>query len=70
MLLLDGLRQHDDLVCAARRKRKSCLRCAYAGQRPKHCAKPPDFNPQPCAMRFISVLASECARDKRAPRHV
>src|SRR5205814_10375312 len=32
----DGPRQHDDLACAARRQRKSSLRRAHVGQRPKH----------------------------------
>ena len=30
----------------------------------------PIFDSQPCAMRFIGVLCSECPRDERAPRHV
>ena len=68
MLLFDGPRQHDDLACAARRQRKPSLRRAHAGQRPKHRAKPPDFDAQPRAMRFIGELRSECARDERVPR--
>ena len=62
MLLIDGPRQHDNLACAARRKRKPSLRRADAGQRPKHPAKPPDFDSQARAMRFIGELRSECPR--------
>jgi hypothetical protein len=50
MVVFDRLREHDDLACAARRQRKASLRRAYAGQRPKHPAKPSDFHPQSCAM--------------------
>ncbi|MNC84784.1 hypothetical protein D3C83_03520 [compost metagenome] len=70
MLLFDGPRQHDDLACAARHQREPALRRAHAGQRPKHRAKPPDFDSQPRAQRFIGALQSECARDERVPRHV
>ena len=70
MLVFDGPRQHDDLACAARRQRKPSLRRAHVGQRPKHRAKPPYFDSQPRAMRFIGALRSECPRDERVPRHV
>ena len=65
MLLFDGPRQHDDLACAARRQRKPSLRRAHVGQRPKHRAKPPDFDSQPRAMRFIGD-ASLRMRARRA----
>src|SRR3989449_7941685 len=70
MLLFDGPRQHDDRACAARRQRKPSLRRAHVGQRPKHRAKPADFDSQPRAMRFVRELRSECARDERVPRYV
>ena len=70
MLLFDGPREHDDLAGAARRQRKPSLCRAHAGQRPQHRAKPPDLDPQPCAMRFIGVLCSECPRNEHVPRHV
>src|SRR5205823_12657831 len=35
VLLFDARRQHDDLACAARRQRKTSLRRAHVGQRPK-----------------------------------
>ena len=56
----------------ARRGASAKPRCrrAHVCQRPKLHAKPPDFDPQPCAMRFIGVLAAEGACDQRAPRHV
>jgi hypothetical protein len=63
MLLFDGRRQHDDLARAARRQRKASLRRAHVGQRPQHRAKPPDFDPQPRAMRFIGELRPEGARE-------
>ena len=59
MLLFDGGRQHDDLACAARYQRKALLRRAHVCQRPKLHAKPRDFHAQPCAMRFIGVLAAD-----------
>ena len=70
MLLFDGPRQHDYFPCAARRQRKTSLRRAHVGQRPKHRAKPPYFDSQPRTMRFIDELRSECARDERVPRYV
>ena len=65
MLLFDGRRQHDDLACAARRQCKASLRRAHVRQRPKLHAKPPDFDPQPCAMR-IHRRASPGRRERRA----
>jgi hypothetical protein len=50
----------------ARRQRKASLRRAQVCQRPKLHAKPPDFDPQPCATRFIGVLRPEGACDERA----
>jgi predicted dithiol-disulfide oxidoreductase (DUF899 family) len=70
MLLFDGPRQYGDLACAARRQRKPSLRRAHAGQRPQHRAKPPDLDPQPCAMGFVGALRSECPRDEHVPRCV
>ena len=70
MRLFDGPRQHDDPACAARRQRKTPLRRAHVGQRPKHRAKSPDFDSQPRAMRFVGALRSKCARDERVPRYV
>ena len=70
MLLFDRRRQHHDLAGAARRQRKASLGRAHVCQRPKLHAKPPDFDPQPCAMRFIGVLRPEGASEERAPRHV
>src|SRR5256886_10319360 len=67
MLLFDGRRQHDDLACAARRQRKPSLRRAHLGQRPKLRAKTPEFDSQPCTIRFIGVLRPEGACDERAP---
>jgi hypothetical protein len=55
MLLFDGPRQPDDLACAARHQRKHSLRRAHAGWRPKHRAKPPDFDSPTSA---ISASAS------------
>ena len=63
----DRRREHDDLACAARRQHKASLRRAHAGQRSKHRTKPPDFDPQARAMRFVGELRSECARDRACP---
>ncbi len=70
MLPFDRRRQHDDLAGAARHQREASLCRAHVGQRSKLHAKPPDLDPQPCAMRFIGVLGPEGACDERAPRHV
>jgi predicted dithiol-disulfide oxidoreductase (DUF899 family) len=70
MLLFGGSRQDEDLACAARRQRKTTLGRAHVGQRPKHLAKPPYFDPQPRAMRFVGDLRSECASHERASRYV
>jgi len=59
MLLFDRARQHDHFACAARYQREASLRRAYPGQPPKQRAKPPHFDAQPRAMRFIGKLRSE-----------
>jgi hypothetical protein len=69
MLLFEGSRQDDDLARTARHQRKSILRSAHAGNRPKHRAKPPDFDFQPRAIRFIGGLRSECSRKEDVPWH-
>jgi hypothetical protein len=70
MLLFGGRRQDDDVLRAAGRQRKASLGRAHFRQRPKLRAKPPDFNPQSRAMRFIGVLRPEGAGDECVPRHV
>ena len=70
MLIFDGPRQHDDIACAARHQRKPSLCRVHVGQRPKHRAKPPDFDSQPPTMRFIGEPRSECPRNEHVPRHV
>jgi hypothetical protein len=70
MLVFDGLCQHGDFACAARRQYKPSLRRAHASQRPKQLPKPTDFDSQPRAMRFIDEPCSECARKEHIPRNV
>jgi hypothetical protein len=71
MLLFNGPHRTPTSRAAARHQRKSSLRRAHAGQRLKHCAKPPpDFDSQPRAMRFISTFGSECPPDEHDPRHI
>ena len=67
MLVFDRPRQHDDLACMARHQREASLGRADVGQRPQHGAKPPDFDSQTRAMRFIGELRSE-ARATSASR--
>ena len=66
MPLVDRRRQHDDLVRAARRERKSLFRRAQGRERPKLGAQPADFDPEPRAMRLVGVFGAEGARDERA----
>jgi hypothetical protein len=70
MLFVDERRQDNDLACAVRGQSKTLLRCANICQRSKFCSKSSDFDPQPCAMRFIGMLCPEGACEKRASLHV
>ena len=70
MRVLDRLCQHDDFVGPARREREASLRGADGGERPKHPAKPADFDSKPRAMRLVGVSRSERAREQRVARHV
>ena len=70
MLIFDRRREHDDLACAPRRQRKASRRRADVRRGSKLEAKPPDFDAQPRAMRFIGVLRPEGAGEERAPRDV
>jgi hypothetical protein len=60
MVIFDRSRQHDYFTCATRHQRKPTLRRTDIGQRPKHFAKPSDFDSQPHSMRFIDGSRSEC----------
>ncbi len=70
MLALDGWRQHDDFVGATRPERKPLLRRAYARERSKLGAKPPDFHSQASTVRFIGLLCAERPLDERISRQV
>ena len=70
MLIVDRRRDHDDPACAPRRQRKTQRRRAYVGESSQLEAKPPDFDAQSRAMRFIGVLRLECASKQRASRNV
>jgi hypothetical protein len=67
MLIFDRRREYDDLACAPRRQCKASRRRIHVCESSKLEAKPPDFDAQPRAMRFISVPRPKGACEERAP---
>jgi hypothetical protein len=67
MLIFDRRREYDDLASAPRRQCKASRRRIHVCESSKLEAKPPDFDAQPRAMRFISVPRPKGACEERAP---
>lgn len=71
MLLFNGPRQHNDVLCAPAWHECKALPCgAHVGQRANCGAQASHFHSQSRAMRFIRELQSECASDERVARNI
>jgi hypothetical protein len=67
MLVIHRPRQHHDILRLARDQCEAAPGRGNIGYRPKQLPKPPDFDSQPHAMRFINKLRSEGTNQKRIP---
>ena len=70
VFLLNRPRQNDDGARVVRNQCKPSFGRAHVSQLSERRAQPSDFDAQPRAMLFISLLAPERPCDKRAARHV
>jgi hypothetical protein len=70
MLIFDGLRKYDNLVCAAWVDSKPFLGCDNARQSSERSAESPDFDSQPYPIAFIGTPGTEGSRDESFPRHI
>jgi hypothetical protein len=70
VLIFDRRREHDERAGAKWRERKASRRRVHVRKGFELGAKPPDFDAQSRAMRFVGVLRPKGASEQRAPRNI